>query len=320
MPNRSRSKRAPRDRPPAASPDDVGSPAAPRARFLSLDAYRVQREWDRYEGTAQRDLFRELRRRFLARHAPSAPWVLDAGSGPGRFTPDLGGPASRRVALDLSQEMLRRARRAGTEGTGAPSPGADLVRADLAAAPFGAGTFGEVALLGNALGFAGATGARLLAEAERLLGPGGQLLLEVAPGAGERSRYLARLPPGAVGRLLEAPPQAVVPRIAREGFARAPPRHHEAEFVRWSPASLLDRYRLAGWTVAEVGAVAPALGLDADRVRAVAEHPKAWGRLLEVEEIVGRSPARWDSAAAVLLAVTKPEGTPEPDARASRKG
>ncbi|MCI4370492.1 MAG: hypothetical protein L3J81_04085, partial [Thermoplasmata archaeon] len=71
-----------------------------------MDDYRVGREWRRYEGTAQRELFRGLRERFLARHAAGSGWVLDLGSGPGRFTPYVGTDAARRVAIELAMPML----------------------------------------------------------------------------------------------------------------------------------------------------------------------------------------------------------------------
>ena len=76
-------------------------------RFREADAYRARREWLRYEGTGQRDLYRELRERFLARHAADTGWTLDVGSGPGRFLPSVGGTRTRKVAIDLSLEMLR---------------------------------------------------------------------------------------------------------------------------------------------------------------------------------------------------------------------
>ena len=271
-------------------------------RFRALDRYRVDREWHRYEGTAQRRLWRGLRERFLERHASTASWALDLGSGPGRFTPWAGGPGTRPVALDLSGEMLRaipaywRARRL---------PGAlpERVRADASRPPFSRAAFGEVLALGNAIGFAEDSSDQLLDEAMGLVRPGGTLLLEVAPGPGERSRYLTRLPVSSVGHLLRAPVTALLPRIEREGFAAEPPRRSEGSAFRRVPATdLARRLERAGWTVTEVVAVAPALGSDARRIRACAEDSKAWGHLLELEEALGHRPERWDRAAAVLLA------------------
>lgn len=256
-----------------------------------------------------------------------ADWVLDAGAGPGRFTHELGGPRSRRVALDLSLEMLRHGR-ARSVGRSRDEGAFDAVRADLASPPFAPGLFGQVVLLGNLLGYAAERGASLLHEAEGLVTPDGVLLLEIAPGPGERSRYLARLPPSAVGRLLASPPGAVVPRVLREGFVREPWRHRERGFRRWSVAEIVEHYRELGWTVGEVLAVAPALGPDRSRLETVAGSTgRAWKRLLEVEERLGRLPPRWAEAAAVLVAVrnSPPTGGPgvpgsAPSSRADGRG
>jgi SAM-dependent methyltransferase len=292
---------APRgDRPP------VPERSAAHERFLRLDRERALREWQRYEGTAQRELFRQLRERFLLRHAVPGRWALDLGSGPGRFSPLVGGVGATTVALDLSREMLR----VGRELGGAPAlRGArpvETVQGDAASPPFPEATFAEVALVGNALGFEAGSGERLLDAAERLTAPGGRLLLEIAPGPGERSRYLARLPAGAVRRLLAAPPAAVAPRVLREGFRAEPVRHRSASFRRWTASELADRWRASGWRVEETVAVAPALGAEPERLAEVARDAKAWERLRELEERLGRAPERWPSAAAVLVAVRRP--------------
>lgn len=302
-------------RPPRAGADGRvgGASAVPnpsdaatrRERFLATDRYRAEREWNRYEGTPQRDLFRELRERFLRRHPGDGRWALDLGAGPGRFTPALGGPDARRVAVDLSREMLRFLP-SGPVRVGRES--VDRLIADALHAPFSPDRFGTVALMGNAVGFAGGDATRVLESAERLVSPGGTLIVEIAPGPGERARYLARLPPTAVGRLFEAPPRAILPRIVREGFVREPRRHRERGFQRLAATELLDRWRAPHWELRECAAIAPALGPDPDRIARIRPVPKAWAHLLEVEETLGREPARWPEAAAVLLAVRRVSG------------
>jgi SAM-dependent methyltransferase len=278
----------------------------PLERFRGADAYRVRREWLRYEGTAQRDLFRELRQRFLLRHAAENGWVLDIGSGPGRFLPFVGRAGVRRVALDVSVGMLQLV--PGTwNSVGIPGPLPDRVLGNGTYPPFEPGRWAEVVLLGNALGFAGEEADRLLEEAERLVAPGGVLLVEVAPGPGERSRYLARLPPSAVARLLRSPVRAVLGRLDREGFRDEPPRHRTPRtFRRFSASELHERWRARGWEVGESVAVAPVLGPDVERIDAVRNDPTAWSRLLELEEEVGRRLERWPTAAAVLVAARHP--------------
>ncbi|MCI4373772.1 MAG: class I SAM-dependent methyltransferase [Thermoplasmata archaeon] len=271
-----------------------------RDRFQNLDPYRVEREWRRYEGTAQRDLFRDLRVRFLRRHPTAGRWVVDVGSGPGRFLPYLGSPDAQRIALDLSVEMLRR-----TDFQGGIS--AHLVRGDGISPPLARSAFAAVAVIGNALGFAGPDAERFLESAESLVRPGGLLLLEVVAGAGERSRYLSRLAPRTLARLLRSPIRAVQLRADREGFLPEPARRPESgEFRRFDPAGLAAQFRLRGWQVREVVAVAPALGASPAAIEEARTDPKAWTHLLELEELIGHSPERWRSAAAVLLAFSAP--------------
>ncbi len=209
----------------------------------------------------------------------------------------------RHVALDLSRSMLELSRNRADGPTG-PGP-SDAVLGDGARPPLREAAFGTVALLGNALGFEGPRGEELLAAAERLVVPGGTLLVEIAPGPGERSRYLGRLPPGAVRRLLASPPGAYLPRVEREGFLREPVRRRRSEFRRWAVAELGARWRGTGFRLAETVAVAPALGADADRIAAVAREPAAFVRLCELEERIGRDPRRWPNAAAILLAAER---------------
>ncbi len=291
-------------RPRAPSASEAG---APSARFRTLDRYRATREWDRYEGTAQRELWRELRYRFLARHAVTGAWALDVGSGPGRFTPRLGAPGCRRVALDLSGEMLALLPERW-EPRGPTHPVADRVRGDGLRPPFSPETFDEVALLGNALGFAGPESDRLWSAAHDLVTAGGTLIVEVAPGPGEKSRYLARLPASSVARLLRSPLPAVLPRVERESFVEMPTRRREAgSFLRIPAAQLAARFRDLGWEVRETLAVAPALGADAVRAEAARRDPKSWEHLLRLEEALGQRPERWEAAAAVLLAAVRPK-------------
>lgn len=294
-PNRSRP--GPGVQPSAASaPPPV--PPSTFERFRELDSYRVNREWNRYEGTAQRDLLRTLRERFLRRHAISAGRALDLGCGPGRFLPMLVGGPARAVGLDVSAETLRQA---GERLGGDRYP--DRVRGDARRPPFTPGSFGLVAALGNLVGFAGPDGEALLGSAAALVAPEGRLLVEVAPGAGERSAYLHRLPVSALGRLFRAPTSAVLPRIRREEFREEPARKRRAgEFERWSVARTSEFLVRLGFEVVEEISIAPALGGSPTRVDAIRGDPKAWDHLVEVEELLGHDRARSPASAAVLVA------------------
>ena len=216
----------------------------------------------------------------------------------------IGSPEIPVVALDLSREMLREARRRLRGGR----PTA-WVRGDALHAPFRPARFAEVVVLGNALGFSGTEARAALRAVAALVAPGGRLLLESVAGTGERSRYLGRLPPGAVRRLLAAPANLIRARVEREGFRPEPEPStlSKERFRRLDPTTLESWVRAEGLAPEERIAVAPLLGADAQRIAAVRPDPAAWLRLLELEEIVGRSPARWENAAALLLAARRPE-------------
>ncbi|MFI5418525.1 MAG: class I SAM-dependent methyltransferase [Candidatus Lutacidiplasmatales archaeon] len=266
------------------------------------------REWKRYEGTAQRELFRSLRTRFLLRHSGSGGTVLEVGSGPGRFLPHLGAPQSRRVALDLSQEMLREIpAHWPTLATAGPLP--DRIRGDGMRPPFRPGSFEVVAALGNAIGFSGASAPSFLSVLAALVRPGGFLVLETVAGPGEASNYLSRLPPGAVRRLLRSPLSAVKARIESEGFRPESPRERASEsFRRLDAHAVHDALKASGLEPIETMAVAPLTGPLAERISAVREDASAWGRLFELEESIGRSADRWRFAAALLVAAHRPGG------------
>jgi hypothetical protein len=289
--------RAPRHGPARAAP-------AARERFRHLDRYRVDREWRRYEGTAQRDLFRVLRVRFLQRHARRHGWALEIGPGPGRFSPRVGLDGERRVVLDLSQEALLALGERWSTAAGSPLP--HRVRGDALYPPLRPGSFELVVALGNTLGFSGAESNAWLDRALALLRPGGTIVLESVAGPGESSTYLSRLPPGAVGRLFASPPAALRPRLAREGFRPRPdPTRDGHPFRRLGEADLIGALERRGFEVTESIAVAPLLGADRLRVQAIAQDARRWANLLALEEEFGRQEGRRALAAALLVAAER---------------
>ncbi|MCI4323126.1 MAG: class I SAM-dependent methyltransferase [Thermoplasmata archaeon] len=306
---RDRRRVAPRALPPLRY--DPGEEASsPRERYVAADEYRVEREWRRYEGTAQRDLFRELRGRFLRRHPPAVPGaVLEVGSGPGRFSPLIGDRDHPRVLFDLSDRMLHRAAETldGAE-PGERSVPTEFVRGDATRLPFRDDRFSGVVALGNVVGFGGERASTILQELVRCASPdGGIVVLEFAVGAGERAEYLHRLPPGAVRRLLRSPVRALHPRVHLQPFRPFAPveKANPSEFQRWSLAQIESRLADHRLEVIERLAVAPCLGADPERAAGVQQDPVAWSHLLELEEAVGREPERLRRASALLIAARR---------------
>jgi SAM-dependent methyltransferase len=104
--------------------------------------------------------------------------VLDLGCGPGGVMAAVARrhPTARIVGLDLAARMLAEARRRWTE-----SAAAGLIRADAARLPFPAGAFDAVT--SHSFLYLVPDRDAVLAEAWRVLRPGGRLLL-VEPWAG----------------------------------------------------------------------------------------------------------------------------------------
>jgi hypothetical protein len=209
------------------------------------------------------------------------------------------------VLVDLSLEMLRKARDTWPLGPDLPVfPG--FVRGDGTHPPVRPAAFTQVVALGNPLGFSGEAADQFLTAVLGLLRPGGTVLLETVAGGGERSRYLSRLPPNAVQRLLLAPLPLVRPRLEREGFVPlGDPANDRHGFRRFGAAELIPELARRGFETTEVVAVAPSLGADPERIAAVHAEPAAWARLMDLEEAVGHTPARQRTAAALLVAARK---------------
>jgi hypothetical protein len=199
--------------------------------------------------------------------------------------------------------MLRGLRDRWPSGLDRPA----LLHADARRLPLRQGRFDEVVVLGNAVGFAGADAFSVLDAAAELVAPGGVLLVETAPGAGTSSRYLRRLPIGAVRRLLAAPLAAVAPRVEREGY-EVPESEDRTRhgFRPVTEAELSERVRRHGLSVVEAIAVAPAMGGSPERLEQLRPDTNAWGRLLALEEHLGRGPKVREHAAALLLAAGRP--------------
>jgi hypothetical protein len=172
--------------------------------------------------------------------------------------------------------------------------------------------------LGNVLGFSEERWTEVLDAAARLTAPDGLLLIEGVAGPGEHSRYLQRLPRGAAARALRTPERWIDRRVDAEGFQPMDPRKPEAEasFRRITPEILTNRLGTLGLRTVEVAAVASVMGTDPERLDVVRQDEKAWDGLLRLEERWGAQPARWERAAAFLLAAERrpPNAPPRPGA------
>lgn len=103
--------------------------------------------------------------------------VLDAGCGSGRYLRELGARGARAIGMDLSPEMLDRARQTTTR----------ITRADLRALPFDAMSI-DLVVCGLALGDLAEIELALM-EIGRVLRPGGRVIYSVVHPAGEAAGW-----------------------------------------------------------------------------------------------------------------------------------
>ncbi len=114
----------------------------------------------------------------------SVGWLVDIGTGTGRMIALLGGAAVRVTGVDRSPEMLRLARE---KVFSAGLKNVELHQGDMAALPLPAGC-ADTAVIHQVLHYAPAPEA-VIAEASRLLAPGGRLLVvDFAPHEHEEFR------------------------------------------------------------------------------------------------------------------------------------
>ena len=144
-------------------------------------------EWDRLEATAYGRLKAIVHADFIGRYVASGDRVLDAGSGPGRFsivTADLG---AKVTVLDLSSSQLKIAREKIGQA-GLLENVEDFVQGDITdLSVFPDGYFDTVICYGGALSYVCERRHEAAAELVRVVRLGGVILISVM------SRYGASL-------------------------------------------------------------------------------------------------------------------------------
>lgn len=201
--------------------------AAPAYDFLT----RIAR-WDRHTALIASE---------IASGAPSAPRILDVGTGPGTSASGLARAlaSARIVGLDVSTNMLRIARRRLATSRHLAER-TDFVLGDALALPFPNGSIDAAA--GQSLLYLLPDRRRALAEVARVLRPGGRLVL-LEPRAGMRLGHLGR--PWDVGHL-----------VTMSAW-----RTYSALRGRFEPAELAGLVDHAGLSVSSVRPVLDGLGL-----------------------------------------------------------
>ncbi|MCI4344463.1 MAG: class I SAM-dependent methyltransferase, partial [Thermoplasmata archaeon] len=268
---------------------------------------RVEAEWGRYAGNAQRVLRRTLRERFLTRHlGRSRDIVLELGPGPGRFTSVIRRSTRTCVAaVDLSLASLRSARRrTGRQPARAPI---DWIQGAGELLPFRNRTVDAAVVLGNIVNFAAADGPALLQELGRVVKRQGLFVADFASPAGATHEFFhvaaqRRL----LRRILRRPNWYFVDQVLRTGYQPyAPTRLARWEFRFYTVGEVEEELARAGFRAFDAMSIAPVAAFE-DRVAAIARRePRTWENLLRTEEKVGRRVGALETGHGFMVAAVR---------------
>jgi len=134
-------------------------------------------EWERLSATPITRIEYLITTYCLERYLPAAGWILDAGSGPGRYAIDVARRGYRVAMFDLVGEMLQLGRDKIAEA--GVSAHVTLTQGNLTALPYPDGVFDAVMSLGAPLSHIpdGSGRVAMIAELARVVESGGVVLL-----------------------------------------------------------------------------------------------------------------------------------------------
>jgi ubiquinone/menaquinone biosynthesis C-methylase UbiE len=187
------------------------------------DEYGEQ-EWTRFEDGRTPAAGYDIHVRFLERFVQPGQHVLDAGSGPGRFTLELVRLGADAVAVDISPVQLEQLRERLPDIETHVGDITDLSR-------FGDDSFDTTVCFGGPLSYVVDRGEDALAELVRVTRPGGHVLVSVMSLVGAIVHYISNLVE--VGRRDGVEKQL---EIVRTGFLPEEPNygHLAMKLYRWS--------------------------------------------------------------------------------------
>ena len=229
-------------------------------------------EWQRFQARAQMCLEWMITMHALERHLPEpehAPYVLDAGGGPGRYAIALAGRGYRVTLFDLSPALLEFARRKIAQAGEAVRQRVVAVIegsiTDLSCLP--AERFDAILCLGGPLSHLVAPGARrrALAELRRVARPGALLFISVMNRLGAY-RSVVQWP----GCFAQA-----FPRLPETGITEIGPG--AAPTYCFLPGEFVDTLQAAGLSIERLyGCQGLGAHLQEEHLRALMDDPQRW--------------------------------------------
>jgi ubiquinone/menaquinone biosynthesis C-methylase UbiE len=266
------------------------------------DKYGIK-EWDRLDSSAHLRVIYHLHWQFLREHVGPGCFVVDIGSGAGRFTIAMAGAGSRVVPVDISWEQLQIARSKIVEAGFADQVPA-YVLGDVRALPFPDATFDTTVCYGAVLNYLFADAERALRELVRVTQPGGTVVVSVGSRWG-CLRFVAGNDAIDVADFFGRPDYWHISQVAETGDLPEHERVPQPARHFFESGELADLMARAGLDEVQL-ASAPALteALYA-RLEAIEQVPEAWATILDLEERAYRRPGLLDTGEFLLAKGTK---------------
>ena len=260
-------------------------------------------EWDRLEATAYGRLKAIIHADFMERHLATGDRVLDAGSGPGRFSIVAANLGARVTVLDLSESQLQIAREKIGQA-GLIENVEDFVHGDITdLSVFPDAHFDAVICYGGALSYVCERRHEAASELVRVVRPGGMILISVMCRYGA-SLNLVRRPSmpilkDAVGWNV----WVVVENGDLDGFPSAqvgmlhPPMH------LFTSEELRDF--LPGCDVLEIAGSNVTAYEGSAAIEEVFEDPQAWETAVRLERELSGRPGLVDTGSHIIMAARR---------------
>ena len=260
-------------------------------------------EWDRLEATAYGRLKAIIHSDFIGRYVASGDRVLDAGSGPGRFSIAAAERGARVTVLDLSLSQLQIAEeKIGQAGLMENVKG--FVHGDITdLSRFTDGCFDAVICYGGALSYVRERRHEAAAELVRVVRPGGTILISVMSRYGA-SLNLVRRP--SIPLLKDAEGWnvwGVVEDGDLDGFPsvqvnmRHPPMH------LFTSGELRDF--LPGCDVLEIAGSNVTSSEGSTSLEEVSEDDDAWSTAIKLERELNGRPGLVDTGSHIIMAARR---------------
>lgn len=269
------------------------------------DAY-VKAEWSRLEATAYGRLQAIIHADFIYRYISEGDYVLDAGSGPGRFSIEMARMGATVTVLDISDRQIEDARKKISEAKALGSINKFVVGDIIDLSMFPDDHFNAVVCFGGTISYTCEKRYEAVKELSRVIQPGGILLISVMCRMGVHNAVRKGMIP-----ILENPDEAVelgtsywsvldtgdLPGFDSRIGMRHPAMHL---FIADELKSLVT-----GCEVLELAGSNVTSSEFSPELDTIAENPKAWATVVELEKRVNTDSGLVNSGSHIILAARK---------------